>query len=95
MTASATDLDLLIQQDIERAIPCEAKAHFEVTSADLPAKWVMWFTCCLEDGSPYVLTCDDCMQFKLHAVLQCATCGTIYNPGALAYRYIEPLNRRA
>lgn len=92
-----TDGLVIAHLDDEWDLPCESIGHAQRGSG--PAKWVMWFACCPRDnGSPYLLACDACKDFKLsYPALVCKTdeggCGQVFTPGSLAYRLIEPLNK--
>lgn len=78
--------------DDEWALPCEFLAH----EGPDPAKWVMYPTCCTVGGGPYILGCDACKARNTdqHHAIRCEECGNTYAPASLAWRLIEPLERR-
>lgn len=87
------DPETLHTLDQEWAIQCEFILH----KGPEPARWVMYPACCSVAGSPFILGCDDCKDRKTHncAAIHCDECDKIYAPASLAWRLIEPLNRRS
>ena len=96
MSATSTDLSLTVLEalDFEWAEPCECLAH----RGPDPAAWVLWPSCCeIVPGRPYLLACTACKDRKTESELgiYCEMCKTAYVPASLAWRLIEPLNRKS
>lgn len=95
-TSTDTDLTVLTGLDSEWVEPCECALHQGLD----PAAWIMWPACCgIEKGAfvvPYILACSGCKDRKINSenAILCTLCDTVYAPASLAWRYIEPLNKR-
>lgn len=88
--------DVLEGLDASWDVQCEMSSH--EWRGEGPAEWVMFFSCCPKDGSPYILACTTCKDHKLsYPALYCDVraggCGQVFVPGSRAYSRIEPLNK--
>jgi hypothetical protein len=91
------DMDLVTQDELDKAIPCDYAN--EVGCPDTPAKWIIWFvqcpTCHSEAGARFA--CDACKHARIDvhegSAVHCG-CGHIWAPARHAYTRCEAINKR-
>lgn len=94
MTATATDIDTTVLEELEFEPPCEIRWDDTEPECDHPAKWIMTFVAHCK-GSPPLLVCEHHKEQALttaNAAI-CKTCKkTVARPFRKAIKNIEPLD---
>ena len=95
VSATITDVDAHLREQIDEPIPCDFRDHKSCPKE--PAQWALYRNPCPDCGYGGVaFACDVCKVTRLtegHTVI-CGNCRHVFADSRKAYRYVERLDRR-